>query len=128
MAAGGGAPRIARRVGLCRGGGGLVDLAGERVELGLGLGELDLQLRRVDALGLGDVDTPAQKLQLLLELLVGSPQLVALGGHLGECLLRRRECGLELRDAGRELLRVKLLARKHGRACNHGRDPCRSPS
>ena len=46
--------------------------------------ELHLQLRDVDALGLRDVDAPTKKLQLLLELLVGAAQLVALGGDLRE--------------------------------------------
>ena len=44
-----------------------VELFDELVELGLGLGELELELVRVDALGLREEDAPAKKLELPLQ-------------------------------------------------------------
>jgi hypothetical protein len=57
------------------------ELTGKRPELLVRLLELDLQLPGVDPLGLRDVDAPAKQLDPLLELLLGAPQLVALGGY-----------------------------------------------
>ena len=120
--------RVTRRVARQRRRRRVVDLLGERVELRLGLGELHLQLRHVDALGLCNEDAPSQKLQVLLELLVRPAQLVALGGHLRQRRPRARESGLELRDTRDELLLIEERAREHGAACNHATDPCRGSS
>ncbi len=108
----------ASRVGRHRHGVAL-DLRGERGELGAGLGKFDLELGRIEPLGLGDEDATAQKLKLLLELLVGASQLVALGGYL-------RERRLQMRDTVDEPLPVGCCALEHGAACNHPRDRCPS--
>jgi hypothetical protein len=84
---------------------------GEGHELLLHLRELQLELRDVDTLRLRGVDAPAKKLQLLLELLVGAPKLVALGGHFRQRRLRARECDLEPRDATERVLELSTLRR-----------------
>src|SRR5208282_637470 len=97
---------------------------GEGVDLLLHLGELDLQLRHVDALGLRLENAPPQKLELLLELLVRAPKLVPLGRHLrerglrtGKRSLRAAERRLQLLDATDQCLALRTLAghiRAHG--------------
>ena len=125
---------VARQVGRCRRRGLVVELFGEGVELRLGLCELHLQLRGIDALGLREVDPPSKKLHLLLELLVGTAQRVTLSGHLRERRLRShqrrvrgRERRFELRDTSDELRPVEGHALEHSASGNHARDPCRSP-
>ena len=83
-------PRIRRGLEL--------QLGGEPNHLLHLVGELDLQLRDVDPLGLRHEDAAAKQLELLFDLLVGPPQLVALGGHPRELLRRRRELGPERGD------------------------------
>ena len=70
------------------------ELFRERGELLFGCFEFELQLRRVDALGLSDEDTPPQELELLHQLSISAPQIVALGRYARE--LRTRRCKLEL--------------------------------
>jgi hypothetical protein len=70
-------------------------LAGsELIELLLRLGELELELGSVDTLGLGDEDPPPQELELLHELAIGAPQLVALQEDPCELVARLGELAL----------------------------------
>jgi len=68
-----------------------VQLPGKRVELLLGRRELKLKLRRVHALGFGDKDTTAQKLELLHQLPVRTAQVVALTDDASEPIAGDRE-------------------------------------
>jgi hypothetical protein len=87
-----------------------LELGGEPNDLLHLVGELDLQLRDVDPLGLRHEDAAAEQLELLLELLVRTPQLVALGGDPRKCLRRRGELRPERGDM-RAHLSVRLRRR-----------------
>jgi hypothetical protein len=67
----------------------------ERREL---LGELELELRGVDALGLGDEDTTLEQLELEPELLVGLSEKVSLSLEVHDAAICRGELGFQLRD------------------------------
>jgi len=110
------APRL-RSGANCRRFSVVVELLGELVELGLRLGELELELVRVDALGLREEDATAEQLEVPLELLVRMLKLVPFGAHrrelgshrpeidsrLRERLRRRRERGRHLLERALEL-------------------------
>ncbi len=68
------------RVGRGRGR-GIAELVGERVELRLLLGELQLELPRVDALGRGHEDALAEQLELEQGLVIGGEQPRMVGGE-----------------------------------------------
>ena len=103
--------------------------AGEPIELAELGGELELELRGVDALGLGDDKPAAHDLDLELEVTVALAQAITLGDRLvgarallvgtrlrGICpraLFRERR--LELRDPRRE-----RVARRTARVLDHG--------
>jgi hypothetical protein len=70
--------------------------AGERVELAELLGELHLELRGVDALGLGDEDASLEHLELDAQALVRGTELIALPGERGDLLPLDRERGFEV--------------------------------
>jgi len=97
----------------------VTQLRSELVELLLGFRELDLELGRVDALGLGDEDPPPQQLELLHELSVRAPQVVALGDDVRELLTGDSE----LLAGDRELVahmadqRLELLLACRWRLC-----------
>ncbi len=96
----------------------------ERRERGLLLGEFDLELPHVDALGLRDVEAPPHELELLFELLVRATKFVALARHRRELRLARRELRFERGDPSISLVGRAGL-RRHALLVNTSRDPCR---
>jgi hypothetical protein len=102
--------RIGGGIERFRGWGAFLELRRERVQPGLRLRELQLELRRVDALGLRDIETPTEKLQLLLDLLVGPSKLVSLGGQLHDRRVCIRESRFEVRDPPESFLKLRVRA------------------
>jgi hypothetical protein len=99
-------------VGIC---GAIGREAGEPVELAQLGGELELELRRVDALGFGHDQAPPHQLDLELQVMEAFAQTVALGCQLFGTRALLCECSLELRDTCRE-----RFARRSARVLDHG--------
>jgi len=121
-------PRGAVSVGGLIGARGDPDGAGEPVELGELVLELELELRGVDALGLGDEDAPPHELDLEPpEAIVGGAQLVALALELIALASNFDESCFERRDLRCSIgvVLVEESAPSNARTDNHGRSACR---
>ena len=101
-------------------------LARERVELAKLLGELDLELRGVDALGFRNEDAALQELELFAQPRVRGTELVALFGHGRELRLELDDARCECRVRRRRRRRRRLLAHRASMDI-HPRSRCRSP-
>ena len=98
----------------------------ERVELTQLGRELDLQLRGIDALGLGDEDASLEQLELLPQPCVRGAELIALLGQRRYLRVGNGQLALERGDAS--VGRCRRVLAHHARIGRHARLRCRSPA